>query len=221
MSQFYDKHGVLQHGDINAHLAAERARWQTDVRQRQSAAWRGKAFRTAAAGAALLGGGAALSSILAPAAAGTTGAAGAASGASTFGVPASIGATTAGVSGLGSILNSSGMNLGVNAGLALYGQRSQNKANDQARADMLAAQRQAIDLQLRQIDEARRNSDLDRAEMKVLNDRAHALQVEQLNLQKEEATYRRDRETREDTRLAPYRRISEQAAARLASIWGI
>lgn len=130
-------------------------------------------------------------------------------------------ATPSALARLGSIFNSGGMELGVNAGLSLFGLRSQNKANNQARADAIRTQQQQIDLQLREIAERQRNADLDRDEAKRLNDQAHALQVRQLALSEGEAAERRSREARDDERLAPYRRISESAARQLASIWGV
>lgn len=151
-----------------------------------------------------------------------------------FGIPASGAATSAAgtaatvapkvvanVSRLGSIFNSPGMELGVNTGLSLFGMRAQNKANAQARADALAAQNRAIDLELQQIKEARENRDLDRTEARELADREYALTQRQVQLQEEAAQYMRDRDTRDDARLAPYRAVSEQAMRRLASIWGL
>lgn len=151
-----------------------------------------------------------------------------------FGVPTAGGAGTAATvapqvarmapstaSRLGSVFNSSGMNLGVNAGLSIFGMRSQNRANEQARLDALRMQQQSIDLQLRQIEEMRRNSELDREEARRLNDRSHALELQRYELDREARAFERQIHEQREALLAPYRQISTQAMNRLSALWGL
>lgn len=245
-TQYYDRNGVLRQGDPYEQLSRDHAQWQADARQRQSAAWRRKALRTAAGGAALFGGGALASMWTGAGAAGAGGASAAGlgpqavgaayPGAGLFGAPAAAAAPAA-VAGpgsaavapaaasmgsrIGAMFNSPAMNLGVNAGLSLFGMRSQNKAAAQARLDMLQAQQQAIDLQLKQIEIAQRNADLDRAEARELADRAHKLEVQRFELDREARAFERQIYEQREARLAPFRQRGQQALDRLSAMWSL
>lgn len=122
---------------------------------------------------------------------------------------------------LGSIFSSKGMDLGVNAGLSLLGMHSSNKAADQARADTLAANREAIALQRQQLEEQTRNATLDRADAKAANDAINELKKRELDAAEEERAYNRARLDREDAQLAPYRQRGQQALDRLAAMWSL
>lgn len=190
-----------------------------------------------ATGAALIPFTAGLSSILSPAAAGAAGAtSGGYSSPGVFGglfgggatAPAATAATaTAGRMGgwigrLGSILSSPGAEMATNAGLALYGQRSQSKANQQARQDMLAAQAKALELEERRLAQEAQNANLDREDARALNAAIQALESKKFALQQEQAQFERgmveeDRAVRNSYRT----NYQEPAARRLSSILGL
>lgn len=253
-SQFYDRNGVLQQGDPYDHLSRVWSRRQAEIKERQAAAWRKKMLRTAAGGAALFGGGAALSSMFGPAAASSAAASSAAPtaaagytspgifGGVSFGAPTAGAATGAGASTMiapaaatagrlatiGKMFSSPGMALLVNSGLAYAGQRAQSRQADQARADLLAHNREALALQRQQLEQEAQNAALDRAERQALNAEINKLRRMELEAAEEERAYRRtvDEEERgyrraREARLEPYRRISESAMNRLSSMWGL
>jgi hypothetical protein len=122
---------------------------------------------------------------------------------------------------LGSMFSSKGMDLGVNAGLSLFGMHSQKKAADQARADTLAANREAIALQRQQLEETTRNANLDRADAKAANDAINELKKRELDAAEEERAYNRSLVEQREARLAPYRQRGQQALDRLASMWSL
>lgn len=122
---------------------------------------------------------------------------------------------------LGSIFNSSGMNLGVNSGLALLGMRSQNKAADQARADALAGQREALAVERQRLEMEARNADLDREDAKALNAAINELKKRELDAAEEERSYTRTRADQQDARLEPYRQRGRQALDRLSAMWSL
>lgn len=153
----------------------------------------------------------------APVAAGAgTGAAG--GGAATI-VPAA--ATAGRAATIGRMFSSPGMALAVNAGLSIYGQRSQNRAADQARADLLEQNRQALALQIRQLELEAQNAQLDREERQALNAELNRLRRMELEAAEEERAWRRSLEERREARLEPYRRVSEAAMNRISSMWGL
>lgn len=131
------------------------------------------------------------------------------------------GATGGALSRLGSIFNSKGMELGVNAGLNLLGMRSQNKANDQARTDALNAQREALTLQRQQLEIEARNADLDREDARRLNEAVNELKRRELAITEEQRTFDRGLLEARETRLAPYRQVNQQALQRLSSLWNL
>ncbi len=126
-----------------------------------------------------------------------------------------------GMATLGKLFNSRGAELGVNAGLSLYGQHAQNKAADQARADALKGQQEAIALQRQQLEQEATNANLDREERKQLNDAINELKKRELDAAEEERSYLRTKDEQSEARLQPYRQISEQALRRLSSMWGL
>lgn len=142
-------------------------------------------------------------------------------------VPAAFSATSGGgttapsVSRLGSVMNSNGANLGVNAALAVYGQKSANKANDQARRDLLNSQREALALQRQQLETEARNADLDREDARALNTAINELKKRELDAAEEARAFERSLVEQRETRLAPYRKISEQALNRLSAMWSL
>lgn len=179
-----------------------------------------------------------LSSILAPAATGGASAAttGAVShGYSSPGIFSSLfggGATaptataagaTRGVLGrLGSILSSPGAEIAANTGLSLYGQRSQNKANQQARSDMLAAQAKALELEERRLATEAQNANLDREDARALNAAIQDLEKKKFALQQEQAQFERGLlEEDRNVRTAYRTNYQEPAARRLSSILGL
>lgn len=165
----------------------------------------------------------------APALFGVGGAGGASATAST--VPAAAGpatATAGRLATLGKIFSSPGMELGVNSALSLFGQHRANKAADQARADQLAAQREALALERQRLEMEARNADLDREDARKLNDAINELKKRELDAAEEERAYRRgeseylrSKDEAREARLTPYRNVSEAALSRLASMWGI
>lgn len=122
---------------------------------------------------------------------------------------------------LGAMFNSAGMKLGVNSALSLVGMRSQNKANDQARADTLAANREALALQRQQIEAELRNADLDRADAKAANDAMNELKRRELAAADEERQFQRSLLEQREARLAPIRQRGQQALDRLAAMWSL
>lgn len=135
--------------------------------------------------------------------------------------PATAAAKSGGLATLGKLFNSRGAELGVNAALSLYGQHAQNKAADQARADALKGQQEAIALQRQQLELEATNANLDREERKALNDAINELKKRELDAAEEQRAYDRNKDEQEQTRLQPYRQISEQALRRLSSMWGL
>jgi len=126
------------------------------------------------------------------------------------------------VARLGSILSSPGAEMGVNAGLSIYGQRSQNKANQQARADMLAAQQKALELEERRLALEAQNANLDREDARALNAAIQDLEKKKFALAQEQAQFERsiieqDRSVRDAYRT----NYQEPAARRLSSILGL
>lgn len=144
-----------------------------------------------------------------------TGAAGAA------GTAAAGTAATAAPSLVSRIFSSPGFATVVNAGLGIAGMRSQNRAADQARADMLAQQREAIALERQRLEMEARNADLDREDARRLNEAANELRRRELAIAEEERAWTREREELRDSRLAPYRAGSEAAHRRLMQMWGL
>ncbi len=151
-----------------------------------------------------------------------------------FGAPAAIGATapvlgaTSGLNTAMGIANSNIVGTGVNALLGWFGKKSADKATDQARQDQLAANREALALQRQQLEMQARNADLDRADAKALNDAINELKKRELDAAEEERQYQREqtdylkqKDMARETALAPYRHNSAAAAQKLASMWGI
>ncbi len=141
-------------------------------------------------------------------------------------VPAAVGGgVTAGRAGtmatLGRIFSSPGMELGVNAGLNLLGTRSANKAAEQARQDQLTQYREALALQRQQLETEARNADLDREDARALNAAINELKKRELDAAEEERAFSRGLIEARETRLAPYRGVSESALRRLSSMWGL
>lgn len=159
-------------------------------------------------------GGSALSSILSPASIPSVGAAAAKA------AGATAPAATAGR--LSSILGSRALETGINAGLSLFGMRSQNKGNEQARKDTLMANAKALELEERRLADAARNADLDREDARALNAAMQALEQKKFMLQQEQLNFERgiyeeDRGIRNAYRTS----IQEPAARRMASILGL
>ncbi len=220
---FYDNTGVLQQGSIDDYLTGLRQQWQTDVRRKQSAAHRGKVWKTAAAGAALFGG-----AVAGPALFGGGTAAGATSlpAAATAGMaPASVAATSGGGMTLGGLLGSRGFEAGANAFTSLFGLRSQNKANRYAtdvNARLMSEQVRLEQDRIRRQEEADAADRVD-AERRWQAEQAFAAQ--QHAASEEERAYRRslsERDVRLDdereARRAVYRPYSERAMRTLGSI---
>lgn len=192
----------------------------------------GASFATMGAGAAgaagAFGGGAAASgaSAAAPSAAGA--ATGTSGSLATGGAIAHPAASAASSSWLAKLFGGSGFGTAVNAATSLYGQHAATKAADQARADQLAANREALELQRKQLETEARNADLDRADAKALNDAINALKKQELDAAEEERQFTRDQTLRQnalvdasEARKAPYRAASGAALNKLAAMWGI
>lgn len=129
---------------------------------------------------------------------------------------------------LGSMFNSNGMNLGVNAGLSLLGHRSENRAADQARRDTLAANAEAIKVQREQLELEARNSTLDREDARALNAAINALRKQEFDALQEQRAFDRGVSERAEGRIVadvarrePYRQRGVQALDRLAGMWGL
>lgn len=129
---------------------------------------------------------------------------------------------------LGKIFANPGFEVGTNAALALYGQRSQNKANDRARADALANQAKLIEMEEARLKAEAANANLDREDARALNaaiqdleKKKFALAQEAAQFERGEAEFRRGEYSAEQARLEPYRQISAAAAQRLARMVGV
>lgn len=122
--------------------------------------------------------------VAAPAAAAGTGTAAIAPAAASVGPLATV----------GRMFSSPGAALLVNSGLSLLSNRSQTQAAERARLDLLEHNRQALALQLRQLEEESRNAALDREERIALNNEINRLRRMELEAQEEERAYRRTRE---------------------------
>jgi hypothetical protein len=122
---------------------------------------------------------------------------------------------------LGKIFNSPGAELGINAGLSLYGQSQANRAARDARADALAANREALALQRQQIEAEIENSRLDRADAKAANDALNELRRRELDAAEEERAYNRSKDEAYETRMQPYRDVSAAAMRKLQGMWGL
>jgi len=201
------------------------------------------------AGTAITGGligAGALSALFAPAAgAGAGGGSGAASGAAGWAMPGVTAPTMGGAATTGAtsgLMHSAAtpsiwsklagltdlFSLGTNAGLSIYGSKQQQKGVNQARQDTLEAQRQAISLQLQQLEEQKRSSDLDREDLRKLNEAQNALKKQELDILQEQNAYTRSQSDYErslveqrEARLAPTRALSAKAQQRLAAMWGL
>lgn len=131
------------------------------------------------------------------------------------------GATTGIMSRMGSILGSKALEGGVNAGLTLYGQKSQNKANDQARKDVLAAQAKEIELEEKRLALEASNANLDREDARALNAAIQALEAKKFALQQEQTAFERSVYERGEANMAPYRDVQGKALQRMSSILGL
>lgn len=160
----------------------------------------------------------------APAVFGAAGAAGSGTGAAVAG-PATAGATAGPVaattSRLASIFGSPLLQTGINGALALFGQKAQGKANDQARADTLAYQTKQIEIEQQRLAQEAQNANLDREDAKALNAAIQELEKKKYALTLEQAQFDRSKYETEQAQLEPYRKISAAAQQRLASMWGL
>lgn len=173
----------------------------------------------AAAPAAASGAGWSMPGVSAPVFGGAAGAA--TGGAGGAGMAATAGAGAGKLATLGKLFSSPGLELGVNAGLTLLGNRSANKAADQARADQMAQYRESIALQRQQLEMEARNADLDREDARALNAAINELKKRELDAAEEERAFNRSLIEQRETRMAPYRRSSEAALQRLNQMWGL
>lgn len=122
---------------------------------------------------------------------------------------------------LGKLFNSSGTELGVNAGLSLLGMRSQNKAADQARADTLAANREALALQRQQLEMEMTNANLDREDARAAQAALNELRKRELDAAEEERAFNRSITEQDRAYQAPFREASVGALRKLQSMWGL
>lgn len=225
---YYDVNGVLQEGDHQQYLAQRRSAWDAAVKEKQSGAWRRKALRTVAGGAALFGGGAALSSLLAPAASAGLAGGGAVAGPVASGAGASVAGTTGGGMTLGRIFGSRGFEAGANALTSLLGMRSQNRANryaTDANSRIMADQTRLEQERIRRQEEA---DAADRADIERRWVAEQAQKAQEYAALQEEREYNRsisDRQLRLDdereARRAVYRPYGVRAMRSLGSILGI
>lgn len=251
-TQYYDRNGVLQQGDPYAtggYLSSQWDEGQRAIRQRQSAAWRRKAFRTAAAGAAMFGGAAALSSILpSSAAASGAGAAGAAGGvlpstamgwapyagtASMVSPSAAIGAGAGGASliapaatrgalaRMSSVFSHPGFETAANTGLAIGGMVSQNRANSEARRDALAREERMLALERDRLAAEMRNADLDREDARALHAAMQENENRRFALEQERLRFEREIFEQDRAYREPFRRTADLARQRLSAILGL
>ena len=135
--------------------------------------------------------------------------------------PAATAATAASPGILSKIFTSPLAGTLVNAGTSLLGQRSQNKAADQARADTLKAQAEALALQRQQLELEARNADLDREDARALNAAINELKKRELDAAEEVRAFERTQYEARETRRAPYRQAGDAALKRLQAMWGI
>lgn len=229
-------YGLMFHNTPDEAAIAHRANVQR-IEAANAARHRGQVLKTLAGGAALFGGGSVMAGMF-PGMAGASGAAGwtmpgvtaptfgavgpvtgtAGSALSTLAPAAATGGKLA---TMGRMFSSPGFSTLVNAGLGVAGMRSQNKAADQARLDLLAQQKEALALERQRLELEARNADLDRADAVRLNEAVNELRRRELAIAEEERAWTREREELRDTRLAPYRAGSEAAHRRLMQMWGL
>lgn len=234
-TQYYDPSGNLVQGDINTAISASRRRWDAEVRQRQSAAWRRKAFRTAAAGAAMFGGAAAIGAAgggggiagmpagYVPGWEGSMSIIGGAAPAATGGATAAIGsgATRGALSGLSSIFSNPGFEVATNAGLGIAGMVTQNRANSRARLDALAREERMLALERERLALEARNADLDREDQRALNAAMQENERRRFALEQERFRFERDIFEQDRAYREPFRRTQELARQRLSAILGL
>lgn len=145
----------------------------------------------------------------------------------TFGAPASTAAATTGATSagrfatMGRLFNSPGMELGVNSALNLFGMRSQNRANDQARQDALLQYREGLALERQRLEQEMQNAALDREDARALNAAVNELKRRELEADEEQRSFERGLVEARETRLAPYRETSAAAMNRLRAMWGL
>lgn len=135
--------------------------------------------------------------------------------------PAATAATAASPGILSKMFTSPLVGTLVNAGTSLLGQRSQNKAADQARADTLKAQAEALALQRQQLELEARNADLDREDARALNAAINELKKRELDAAEEVRAFERTQYEARETRRVPYRQAGDAALKRLQVMWGI
>lgn len=158
-----------------------------------------------------------------------------------FGAPAAAGVATgaggtvapvvaplAAKAGISSMFTSPLASTLAQGAFSLIGQRSQNKAADQARRDTLAANAEALKLQREQLEMETRNADLDREELRAQNAAINELKKRELDaaeevraFDREQAMYLRSKDEATETRRAPYRQAGTAALGRLMSMWGL
>ncbi len=126
------------------------------------------------------------------------------------------------------ILNSNPIGMGVSALFGWLGKRSADKAANTARLDQLKANADALALQRQQLELEASNANLDRDDARKLNDAINELKKRELAGQEEQRAYERSNSEFEkqqylakEARAEPYRKISSNAANRLAQMWGI
>lgn len=122
---------------------------------------------------------------------------------------------------LGKIFNSPGAELGINSAMSLYGQHQANKAARDARADALAANREALALQRQQIEEESRNANLDREDARKAQEAINLLKKRELDAAEEERQYLRSKDEAYESRMQPYRDVSAAAMRKLQGMWGL
>lgn len=146
--------------------------------------------------------------------------------------PAASSATAAAKTGIGgrlaSIFTNPATSALVNAGTSYLANRSQNKANDQARRDTLAANAEALALQRQQLEMEMTNANLDREDARAAQAAMNELRKRELDaaeevraFDREQAQYVRAKDEASEARRAPYREAGTKALARLNAIWGI
>lgn len=140
-----------------------------------------------------------------------------------------VGGAKAGLSSkLGALFTSPLASTLAQGAFSLIGQRSQNKAADQARRDTLAANAEALKLQREQLEMETRNADLDREELRAQNAAINELKKRELEaaeevraFDREQALYLRSKDEAAEQRRAPYRQAGQAALGRLMSMWGL
>lgn len=122
--------------------------------------------------------------------------------------------------GLGAILNSPALGLGVNALTSFFGNRSANRQAQAALQAQLQANAQATALQERSLAEQSRQFDLSQADARAALEAQNAMRRRELDAAEEERAFNRRLVEEREARLAPHRQNALRWAATLQQMLG-